>query len=204
MAAELQAIPELAVLQARGTELLQLHQDMAAIVPRLTAAVQASQDWQARHESSAQRLRDSQAACAEVQEALEGQSVEVQQLSSLLAAKQKEVERVGACWQSWARGRALQPGACLSTGSQMLGNPAISCFRTWPALRWVSSGAVQVRSLLTEAQEQLQAQEQHRAASSDAAAQLADLTQQHAALKVRLHSACRQALTCAPGKQHLL
>ena len=91
------------LLQARGTELLQLHQDMADVVPRLTAAVQAGQEWQARHEQCAQQLRDSQeqlqgslAARAALQETLDGQTAGVQQLNGLISAKQKEVERVRA------------------------------------------------------------------------------------------------------------
>ena len=83
--------------QARGTELVQLHRDMAVMAPRLTAAVQACQEWQARHEQASEQLQQSQGRLAGVQKSLDAQTAEGQQLGSLLSVKQKEVQQV----RSW-------------------------------------------------------------------------------------------------------
>ena len=81
-------------MQARGNELIQLHQEAAAITPRLASAVQAVQEWQARHAECTQLLQAASAGQADVQAQLDSQTAEVQQLGHLLSAKQKENDRV--------------------------------------------------------------------------------------------------------------
>ena len=97
------------------------------VVPRLTAAVHASQEWQARHEACAQQLQRSQGARTALQETVDAQTAEVQQLGSLLAAKQKEVQRVrfraGSSsavvrwppWYSHEPGSVVQPSVSVLT-----------------------------------------------------------------------------------------
>ena len=84
-------------MQARGNELIQLHQEATAIAPRLAGAVQAVQEWQARHTDCTQQLQAASAGQADVQAQLDSQTAEVQQLVHLLSAKQKEIDRVSTC-----------------------------------------------------------------------------------------------------------
>ena len=84
----------LCTVQARGNEVIQLHQEAAAIAPRLASAVQAVQDWQARHADCAQQLRTAQQGRADLTAELDRQTAEVQQLGHLLGVKQKEIDRV--------------------------------------------------------------------------------------------------------------
>ena len=81
-------------MQARGNELVQLHQEAAAIAPRLASAVQAVQEWQARHAECAQQLQAATAGQTDSQAQLEGHKAEVHQLGHLLEVKQKEIDRV--------------------------------------------------------------------------------------------------------------
>lgn len=72
--------------QARSAEMVQLHQDAAATLPRLTDAVEAASEWQAKYTECAERLQGVQGTC----KSQHGQLANLQRQLSLQQVTQHE------------------------------------------------------------------------------------------------------------------